>query len=88
MPSGNTTLNFGEFVVAKSDAFALSTVITVVDVTADNLPPLLTPARTGSLISIIAPGLTTAPASTEVEKLTNSDSFCSANKIALPNLAA
>ena len=88
VPSGKTTLNFGEFVVAKSEAFASSIVITVVDETADNLPPLLTPARTGSLISIIAPGLTTAPASIEVVKLTSSDSFCSANNIALPNLAA
>ena len=60
----------------------------MVDATAFNLPPLLTPALTGSFISMIAAGLTTAPASIEVVKLTNSDSFCSANNIALPSLAA
>ena len=73
---------------AKSVAAVSSTVTTVDQVTADNLPPLLTPALTGSCISIIAPGLTTTPESTEVLKATTSDSFCSANNIALPNLLA
>ena len=73
---------------AKSVAAVSSAVTTVVEATADNLPPLLTPAHTGSCISITAPGLTTAPESIEVAKATTSLSFCSANNIALPNLLA
>ena len=52
------------------------------------LPPLLIPERTGSAISIIAPGLTTTPESIEVANVTTSDSCCSAKRIAFPNLAA
>ena len=50
------------------------------------LPALLSPPLTGSFIEITLPGLTIAPASIEVVKLTTSDSFCSLNNIALPNL--
>ena len=60
----------------------------VVVVAATTRPPLLAPALTGSLISITEPGLTTIPASIEVEKVTVSLSFCSAKSIARPNLAA
>ena len=93
-PSGKITANVASPTglplasKAKSVAEVSSTVTTVGEVTADNLPPHLTPALTGSWISIIAPGLTTTPESTEVLKATTSDSFCSANNIALPNLLA
>ena len=73
---------------AKSVAAVSSTVTTVVEAALFNLPPLLTPALTGSCISIIAPGLTTAPESMEVANATTSDSFSSANNIALPHLFA
>ena len=55
VPSGKTKLNFAsptgfpEASTAKSVAFVSSTVTTVVEVTPASLPPLLTPARTGSL---------------------------------------
>ena len=88
VPSGNINPNVGLPVVGKSVALVSSTVTTVVDVTDFNLPPLLTPALTGSFISIIAPGLTTAPESIDVENATTSDSFCSANNTALPNRLA
>ena len=81
------TLNVGLFVVGKSVAAESSTVICVV-VAELTLPPLLTPERTGSAISITAPGLTTTPESIEVPKVTISLSFCSANKIAFANLLA
>ena len=68
-------------------AVAASIVIAVV-VAETIRPPLLTPALTGSFISITEPGLTTTPASIEVVKVTVSLSFCSANSIARPNLAA
>ena len=94
MPSGSikdnvaSPVGFPLLSTAKSVASVSSTVTTVVEATADNLPPLLTPALTGSFISIIAPGLTTAPESIDVEKTTTSDSFCSANNTAFPNLLA
>ena len=65
----------------------LSTVIWVV-VAVFIRPALLAPALTGSLTEITLPGLTIAPASIDVEKVTTSDSFCSLNNIALPNLWA
>ena len=74
VPSGNIKDNVASptglplLSTAKSVASVSSTVTTVVEVTADNLPPLLIPALTGSWISIIAPGLTTTPESTEVLK--------------------
>ena len=75
------------FDVGKSVAAVSSTVIWVV-VAAITLPPLRTPERTGSAISITAPGLTTTPESIEVPKVTISLSFCSANNIAFANLLA
>ena len=54
VPSGKSTLRvasptgFPLASTAKSVAEVSSTVTTVVEVTADNLPPLLTPALTGS----------------------------------------
>ena len=65
-----------------------STVMTVVEVTEDILPPLLTPLLTGSAISIIDDGLTIMPLSIEVVKLTTSVSLASLKSIARPNLAA
>ena len=88
VPSGKTRLKVGLLSVVKSVAFVSSTVTTVVEVTPANLPPRLTPALNGSFMSIMLPGLTITPLSTEVEKLTISDSFCSANNIARPSLAA
>ena len=73
--------------MGKSVAAVSSTVICVV-VAAVTLPPLRTPERTGSAISITAPGLTTTPESIEVANATISLSFCSANKIAFANLLA
>ena len=87
VPSGNITDKVGLFVVGKSVEAESSTVICVV-VAAAILPPLLKPERTGSAISITEPGLTIIPESTEVANETTSDSFCSANKIALANLLA
>ena len=87
MPSGIITLIVGLFVVGKSVLAVSSTVIVVV-VAAFTLPPLRTPALTGSFISITAPGLSITPLSIEVVNVITSLSFCSANKIALPNLAA
>ena len=78
VPSGKITLNVGLFVVGKSVAAESSTVIWVV-VAELTLPPLLRPERTGSAISITAPGLTTTPESIEVANETTSLSFCSAN---------
>ena len=69
VPSGNITLNFALLVDTKSVAAESSTVISVV-VAELTLPPLLTPERTGSAISITAPGLTTTPESIEVPKVT------------------
>ena len=62
-------------------------VISVV-VAALTLPPLLTPERTGSAISITAPGLTTTPESIDVLNEQTSDSFCSEKSIAFANLRA
>ena len=87
MPLGIITLIVGLFVVGKSVLAVSSTVIVVV-VAALTLPPLRTPALTGSFISITEPGLTITPLSIDVVKDTISLSFCSANNIALPNLAA
>ena len=87
LPSGNITLN-SLFKPANEDkSCELSTVIAVVvaDLT---LPDRLSSPRTGSLIAITLPGLTIAPASIEVVKLTTSDSCCSLNNTALANLIA
>ena len=86
MPSGKTKVRVGLSVVGKSVCCVLSTVTTVVELTAESLPPRLTPARTGSLISITAPGRTKSPASNEVVKVQSSDSLPSENEIALANL--
>ena len=87
LPSGNITLHFW-FAPPKVSKFAvLSTVIWVVEALLI-LPDRLAPWRTGSLTEITEPGLTIAPASIDVVKLTTSDSFCSLNSIALPNLCA
>ena len=87
VPSGKITDKVGLLVVAKSVAAESSTVISVV-VAAKTLPPLLTPERTGSDISITAPGLTTTPESIEVANVQTSLSLCSAKSIALANLRA
>ena len=68
--------------------WATASIVIAVVVADTILPPLLAPDLTGSFTSITEPGLTTIPASIEVVKLTTSLSFCSPNKIALPNLAA
>ena len=86
MPSGKTKVRVGLSVVGKSVCCVSSTVTTVVELTAESLPPRLTPARTGSLISITAPGRTKSPASNEVVKVQSSDSLPSENEIALANL--
>ena len=57
----------------KESPVISSTVIAVV-VAALIRPPLRSPALTGSAISIICPGLTTTPASIEVENVTTSRS--------------
>ena len=85
VPSGKMTLHFLFDPVNVSRSCVLSTVICVV-LAAFILPDLLSPPRTGSLTEITDPGLTIAPASIDVVKLTTSDSFCSLNSIALPNL--
>ena len=91
VPSGNITLHLWSvpLPIKPLKSWALSTVIWVLAVFMDfSLPDLLTPLLTGSLILITLPGLTIAPASIEVVKLTTSDSCCSLNNIALPNLNA
>ena len=85
VPSERITLHFWFVPEKPLKSLVLSTVICVVDAVFIR-PDLRTPARTGSLILITAPGLTIAPASIDVVKLTTSDSFCSLNNIALPNL--
>ena len=86
-PSGNITLHFLFVPVKVSRSFMLSTVIEVV--VADFIRPLLRfSLLTGSLTEITDPGLTIAPASIDVVKLTTSVSCCSLNSIALPNLWA
>ena len=86
-PSGKTTLSVGLFVLSKS-VFSVSSTVTVVVVADLIRPPLLSPARTGSLTSITCPGLTTTPSASPVVKLIVSVEFCSSNKINLPNLLA
>ena len=85
LPLGKITLHFLFVPVNVSKSCVLSTVICVV-VAVLILPDLLSPPRTGSFTEITEPGLTIAPASIDVVKLTTSDSFCSLNNIALPNL--
>ena len=87
VPSGIIMLIVGLFVVGKSVAEVSSTVISVV-VAAFTLPDLLTPALTGSFISITLPGLTIIPESIEVLKFTTSLSLFSLKSIARPNLFA
>ena len=77
-PSERTTLSVGLFVASKSVSSVLSTV-TVVVVADFILPPLLSPALTGSLTSITCPGLTTTPSDKPVVKLIVSVEFCSSN---------
>ena len=88
MPSGKIKDKVGLFVVGKSVLSVSSTVTTVVEVTLFNLPERLTPARTGSLILITAPGLHINPPSIDVVNVTSSDSFASENAIAFANLCA
>ena len=52
------------------------------------LPDLLSPPLTGSATDITLPGLTIAPASNEVVKVTVSDSCSSLKTIAFANLLA
>ena len=74
-PSDKITDNVALFVETKSVSVVSSTVIAVVVADAI-LPPLLEPAFTGSLISIICPGLTNVPASRVTEKEQVSPEFC------------
>ena len=88
VPSGKIKDNVGLFVVGKSVLSVSSTVTTVVEVTLYNLPERLTPARTGSLILITAPGLHIKPPSIDVVNVTSSLSLASENAIAFANLCA
>ena len=88
VPSSKTTLISGVSDIEGINVSEEASIVIVVVVADITRPPLLAPALTGSLISITAPGLTTTPASIEVEKVTVSDSFCSAKRIARPNLCA
>ena len=86
-PSDKITLSVGLLVASKSVS-SVSSTVTVVVVAAFILPPLLSPALTGSLTSITWPGLTTTPSDNPVVKLIVSVEFCSSNNKNLPNLAA
>ena len=88
VPSDKITAIVTELFKFDSVVFPTASIVIVVVVAATTRPPLLAPALTGSFISITEPGLTTIPASIEVENVIVSLSFCSAKSIARPNLAA
>ena len=75
-------------VVGKSVIAVSSTVIWFVPLTPIILPARLTPALTGSAISIICPGLHNAAASKAVVNATVSVSFASEYKNQRPSLLA
>ena len=86
-PSDNTTLNVALFVASRSVLAVSSTVIAVV--VADAIfHPLLSPLLTGSLTSMICPGLTNVPASSVTSKEQVSPEFCSLYKNHFPILEA
>ena len=86
-PLGKITEHFLLIPAKPAKSWSLSTVIAVV-VADFILPDLLDTLLTGSFIWITLPGLTIAPASIEVVKVTVSDSCCSLNKIAFASLFA
>ena len=88
MPSGKITLIFGLSLISGKVVLLAESIVIFVVVAATTRPPLLAPARTGSLIAITLPGLTIAPESIEVVNEITSDSLCSAKRIVLPRRAA
>ena len=87
-PSGITIEIVGLLEVGMSVEAELSNTTTVVLVTEESKPPLLTPAFSESAISIMSPHLTKAPAAEVVAKAQVSAEFCSLNRNHFPNLAA
>ena len=87
-PSGITTEIVGLFVVGISVEAESSRTTTVVLVTEESKPPLLTPAFNESAISMMSPHLTKTPAAAVVVKAQLSPEFCSLNKNHIPSLAA
>ena len=87
VPSGKITDNVALLVESKSVFVESSTTIDVV-VADFILPPLLSPAFTGSLIEIIWPHLTKVPDSAVILNWQDSPDFCSLYKNHLPILAA